>query len=360
MLNIEKSVDAETLAPTQTATYTITVSHDPTSTASAADIVIGDLLDPQITLVPGSVTVTGPDGLSIDLGNGAFDSALSISLAELALGETITITYQATVNVSGINPLIPVVNTASLDYDSAPGPGGRLDASSDEATFDITASRFNRTQLIDGESETLRRFGVADDNNYVEDELHIDPIYTGAVTPNATVNLTLVNKSGAVIGKQTVVADAGGNWSINLPLSEVQSRANELVSNRYFDQTQLFDRPTGLFGGDQSLLGFADSNRGASVGADVSGELLTVQVSSDRPTFVNDPSDQSNLRTYFTPATRGSEVYGANPNEDIEDVFEERAETAVKRLSDGARSPTSFGANKFNEEFLANSGVSGK
>lgn len=359
VLVINKSVDAENLTPTQIATYTLTVQHDPTSTASAADIVIEDFLDPQTTLVPGSIVVKGPDGAQIDLGNGAFDTGLRISLGELALGGTLTITYQAEVNTVGINPLVPVVNTATLAYDSAAGPGGRTAGDEGSASFDIVAGRFNRTQLISSEQGLFGRFGL-DDEPFLEEALRIDPVYTGAVTPNSVVNLTLVDKNGAVIGKKTAVADAGGNWSINLPLSDARSLVDGFVSDRYFDRTRLFESPAGLFSGQSSLLGFANSGRDISIGTDVSGEVVTVQVSSDRPSFVNEPGEQSNLRTYFSPATRGSEVYGANPNADIEDVFQERAENVADRLLEAARNPTSLGTNKFNAEFLNSSGVAGR
>ncbi|MEL6371281.1 MAG: hypothetical protein AAFR03_11245, partial [Pseudomonadota bacterium] len=151
-----------------------------------------------------------------------------------------------------------------------------------------------------------------------------------------------------------------GNWSINLPLSDARSLVDGFVSDRYFDRTRLFESPAGLFSGQSSLLGFANSGRDISIGTDVSGEVVTVQVSSDRPSFVNEPGEQSNLRTYFSPATRGSEVYGANPNADIEDVFQERAENVADRLLEAARNPTSLGTNKFNAEFLNSSGVAGR
>ena len=359
VLEVIKTIDDNELSPTETATYTVIVRHTDESTATAADIVLSDLLNPQTTLIPGSVTVSGPDGVVVELGNGGFDNSIRISLDTLARGEELVITYQATVNSTDINPLEPVINTAVLDYDTARGPGGRQLTDEDEASFGLTASRFNREQLIASEIFTSNRFfsGLDDADDYIENEIRIDPIYTGAATPNANVNLTLVDRNGAVIGQRAITADAGGNWAINLPLSEFSSRQNDIITNRFFERSELFEQSTGLFDRSGSLLGSNPGFRDVSIGSDTSGEIFSIQVSADRPTFANDPEGGANTRTYFTPAARGSEITGVNPNADIESIFQNRAEAAVDELAEATRNPLGFGINKFNEEFLANSGL---
>ena len=359
VLEVIKTIDDNELSPTETATYTVIVRHTDESTAIAADIVLSDLLNPQTTLIPGSVTVSGPDGVVVELGNGGFDNSIRISLDTLARGEELVITYQATVNSTDINPLEPVINTAVLDYDTARGPGGRQLTDEDEASFGLTASRFNREQLIASEIFTSNRFfsGLDDADDYIENEIRIDPIYTGAATPNANVNLTLVDRNGAVIGQRAITADAGGNWAINLPLSEFSSRQNDIITNRFFERSELFEQSTGLFDRSGSLLGSNPGFRDVSIGSETSGEIFSIQVSADRPTFANDPEGGANTRTYFTPAARGSEITGVNPNADIESIFQNRAEAAVDELAEATRNPLGFGINKFNEEFLANSGL---
>ncbi len=359
ILEVIKTIDDDELAPTEIGTYTVIVRHTDGSTATAADVVLSDLLNPQTTLVPGSVFVTGPDGAVVELGNGGFDNSIRVSIGALERGDELIITYQASVNTSGINPLEPVVNTAIVDFDTARGPGGREFTIEDEAAFDLAASRFNRAQLIASEAISSNRFfvGIDDADDYIENEIQIDPVYTGAATPNANVNLTLVDRTGAIVAVRSVTADVGGNWSVNLPLTEFNSAQNDIITNRFFERAELFESSTGLFNRSGSLLGSAPGIRDVGIGADTSGEVLSVQVSADRPSFENEPSDNANLRTYFTPAARGSEINGVNPNADIESIFGGRAEKLVDDLANATRNPLEFGVNKFNEEFLANSGL---
>ena len=140
-------------------------------------------------------------------------------------------------------------------------------------------------------------------------------------------------------------------------MSEFSSRQNDIITNRFFERSELFEQSTGLFDRSGSLLGSNPGFRDVSIGSDTSGEIFSIQVSADRPTFANDPEGGANTRTYFTPAARGSEITGVNPNADIESIFQNRAEAAVDELAEATRNPLGFGINKFNEEFLANSGL---
>lgn len=69
-----------------TVTYTVTVSN--TGTASAASVVLSDVLSPGAVFVPGSVTVGGVARPTYDITTGA-------ALGSLAFGSSITATYQA-------------------------------------------------------------------------------------------------------------------------------------------------------------------------------------------------------------------------------------------------------------------------
>ncbi len=121
VLNIAKAASTTDLAPGDTFTYTLTVTHDAASTSSAFDLSITDLLaDPLISLVPASVVVVGGSGVVVNSGNGAGDSTIDVTIGELALAQMATITY--TVQVAAGAPLATTINnTGDLGFDSLPG-----------------------------------------------------------------------------------------------------------------------------------------------------------------------------------------------------------------------------------------------
>ncbi|MCZ8147710.1 MAG: isopeptide-forming domain-containing fimbrial protein, partial [Roseomonas sp.] len=74
-------------------TYTLTLTHAGNSTAPAFNVVLQDLLaDQNLALVPGSVVTSL--GVVV-LGNGGADGVVRVELAELALGQTLTVTFRA-------------------------------------------------------------------------------------------------------------------------------------------------------------------------------------------------------------------------------------------------------------------------
>lgn len=96
-------------------TYTVTVSN--TGTASAASVVLSDTLPAGLTFVAGSVVVAG-------VARPTFDITSGIPLGSLALGTSITITYQARVT-SLPNPQI-VANTANAAFTFQSVAGGPI------------------------------------------------------------------------------------------------------------------------------------------------------------------------------------------------------------------------------------------
>ncbi len=117
-LDLQKTVDSTTPAYGQTLTYTLTVSHLASSTATAYDLVITDLIPSGLTYVSGSITA--PAGCTAD------DTAaptLTWTCASLPVGNTLILTYQATVNdpPGPPNPGDTLTNNASLDWTSLAG-----------------------------------------------------------------------------------------------------------------------------------------------------------------------------------------------------------------------------------------------
>lgn len=127
-LLIDKVASVATARPGDTVPFTVAIQHAPSSTASAFDIAIADLLaDPNLDLVPGTVTTNRG---SITSGNGLADTTIGINLAELSLGQTILIGFSARIHPSTA-AAVAVQNTSSLTYDSQPGPGGRVKTNAD-------------------------------------------------------------------------------------------------------------------------------------------------------------------------------------------------------------------------------------
>jgi large repetitive protein len=97
--------------------YESHIDHTAASTEDAVNVVIEDLLsNPLLTLVPGSVVVTPSAGATIvDLNPDGFQ----VSIADIPLGEDVTIRYQATVGAAA-NPGQILPNTIAVDYNGTP------------------------------------------------------------------------------------------------------------------------------------------------------------------------------------------------------------------------------------------------
>ncbi|AIQ51776.1 DUF7507 domain-containing protein [Paenibacillus sp. FSL R7-0331] len=95
-----------------TVTYTVTVSN--TGTASAASVVLSDTLPPGLTFVAGSVVVAG-------VSRPTFDITAGIPLGSLALGTSVTITYQARVTSLPNPQFVPNTANAAFTFQSVAG-----------------------------------------------------------------------------------------------------------------------------------------------------------------------------------------------------------------------------------------------
>ena len=129
---IRDSDKAAPIAADQGATvaYSVTVSHDAlASTGPAFDLLLADTLsDPNLAFDSGSVMVTGVAGAVITETGTGFE----VAIPTLDVGESVTVTYTATLSATA-PPAQSFPNTATLDFDSAPGPGGRMGMVSDDA-----------------------------------------------------------------------------------------------------------------------------------------------------------------------------------------------------------------------------------
>ena len=142
--------------PGETVDYTVTVSHLTNSTAPAFDLKVEDLIsDPFLALVAGSVSTNRG---SVIVGNGAGDTTLRVTTDKLlrndasVAGDVWTISFKATVL-----PTTPggatIDNTATFDFDSAPGPGGRPDGGNSSVSIPGSPS-FEKTVISTSNPDT--------------------------------------------------------------------------------------------------------------------------------------------------------------------------------------------------------------
>lgn len=95
--------------------YTMVVAHNASSNAAAYNISVYDPLNPQLTLMVGSVSSSSG---TIVTGNHAGDVAITLTVDNIPLGTNVTITYRATVTPEAkTNSVLP--NTATLAWASA-------------------------------------------------------------------------------------------------------------------------------------------------------------------------------------------------------------------------------------------------
>ncbi len=125
-LTLAKSVDDTTWIYGQTLTYTLNVAHATGSSVDAYDVVVVDTIPTGLTYVPGSMSA--PTGCTA---NDSGAPTLRWYCFSLSPGNTLTLTYQATVDsppsATALTGTDVVTNTADLSWTSLPGiaPGER-------------------------------------------------------------------------------------------------------------------------------------------------------------------------------------------------------------------------------------------
>lgn len=145
VLEIDKAVSTPVVDAGDIVTYTVTVRHSAASTGPAFDLVLNDLLQPNLELQAGSVTTNFG---TVVLGNSGGDTTIRVTVPALLLGQTLTITYQARI-ADTAQPGDTVPNLAFLPYDSLPGPGGRPDFILDPATVTVNTNGLSGIVYVD-------------------------------------------------------------------------------------------------------------------------------------------------------------------------------------------------------------------
>ena len=181
-----------------TLTYTLSVTHAANSSGPAFDIAIADLLAPNLNLVVGSVAST--HGV-VTTGNSGGDTTVLVSLAELAVGETATVTFDVVLN-NGVTPASTETNTATLAYDSLPGAGGRASSDSASQGVQVGVPNFRKEIVSTSEAST----GTNQGDNAVTD-LAIGELVTFRLTAHlqeGTSSLVVTDNLPTVPGVLTI------------------------------------------------------------------------------------------------------------------------------------------------------------
>ncbi|MEM9063602.1 MAG: isopeptide-forming domain-containing fimbrial protein [Pseudomonadota bacterium] len=198
--------------PGETITYSVTVTHDPSSTGPAFDLVVADtLIDPDLAFNSGSVTVAGVTGAMVsEVGTG-----FEVTIPTLDIGETATITYTATL-APDAEPAESFPNTATLTFDSNAGDGGRVQTDEDDAIV-ATVPVLEKTLIDTSFAETTgNTLGLGEVATY-ELEIVLAEILNEDTTITDTLPAGLTPLSATVTSVGGQLSAAGTVTDLTMP-----------------------------------------------------------------------------------------------------------------------------------------------
>ena len=252
-LQIVKAVDDNTADLGQTLNYTLTISHTGQSTEIAYDVLLRDALPAGISIDLLSIRVNGQAPLLSPIvdENTSTGSLLDLKFSELALGDTITITYSATVGTSASLTGANLDNTAKIywDTDAAEDVNIIRDGGTDNAPDrDLGADAANEVfdQDTDPAQDTER---VTVNSNTISGTVYVDQDVSGTfqLTEPGIANVTLILSGTTAFGEaftQTVQTDANGNYTFTgVPRGDYV--ITETQPAGYLDRTETAGTPFG-------------------------------------------------------------------------------------------------------------------
>ncbi len=254
-LNIDKSVSV--ISPQVDAggqaNYTITIANpnDGTSHATAYDVHFSDGLPSQVTLDTASVQVSGGTVAQ----NNTSGNTVDLTISDVALGSTVTITYSATLNTS-VTPQQLIENTGNLDWTSQPGSnanertgadgaGGLNDyVASDSANFttdDATALDKltpSPTQYTIGQEVTFDLLVTLNEGTTpsltVTDDLPNGLEYVSHTIVTSGAPLSAAFSDPAEVSNPSVTVTAGDGGSVTLDFGDVTVSGNNNTNDNSF------------------------------------------------------------------------------------------------------------------------------
>lgn len=199
-----------------TVTYTVTVNN--TGTASAASIVLSDTLPAGTTFVAGSVVVAG-------VSKPTFDITTGISLGSLALGTSITVTYQTRVTSLPPSPQT-IANMANAAFTFQSVAGGPIISGvipSNTVTLPVYSPVLNLVKSANTTNAT-----VGDQITYT-----IQISNTGNIGAVTTFTDNIPTGSSYVAGSFTVNGNPiAGNPATGIPIGTIAAGGSSTVQFR--------------------------------------------------------------------------------------------------------------------------------
>lgn len=182
-LNVDKAVDDLTPALNQLVTFSVRITHTPTSTGDAHDLLLVDTMPAGMRYVAGSASL--PPAQVDESG----DPMIGFQISALALAQSISFTYQARVGLPpDVTPGDTLTNHLTLAWSSVAGPDSDELYGADEASLSLAAVAIPAV-LIEPTSVVMAEGGATGAYTVV---LEIQPSAT-VVIDIATSGQTTVN-----------------------------------------------------------------------------------------------------------------------------------------------------------------------
>ncbi len=232
-LSIIKTVDKATADIGEVVTFTLTVTHDATSSAAAyetlvTDPVLGGGVD-KLDLVEGSATILSGPG-SITLGDDAGETTVAVDLETFAPGQTTVIQYQARANgfASALgdtldNDAIVAWQSAPSDFRSGTAADGAVFATNATGIASLTAAVVETdlagtlgTDAAVGETVTFEVVGTLPNGSYPQ-----DVVFEFDVPDGLEITGHAVERVGDVVNFASATPGGDEN-ALTLTLADVQ------------------------------------------------------------------------------------------------------------------------------------------
>lgn len=262
-LALNKTVSPSNADAGDTVTYTVVMTN--TGTSPAFDVVISDSLsDPDLNLVPGSVTTTAG---TVTIGNGGSDTSVQVDVPSVPVSGTVTVTFNVLIDafaesgsvlnnvastigssLPGVDPnernFGPVTDDADVTIAPAQVVKSVLPATSSEQSEPSAPSGLGDPTLVDltiGEEVTFRIVAT------LAEGVSPSVIITDTLPDNATGQMQVTGSELIAVGANLTLGNA---WSLGDP--GIISGANSNVVT--FDFGSVTNTPDGDVDDDDRII----------------------------------------------------------------------------------------------------------
>ncbi|TVP94071.1 MAG: DUF11 domain-containing protein, partial [Planctomycetaceae bacterium] len=225
LLAIEKDDGLETVEPGQVFTYFITVQNIGNQGATGVEVV--DVLPPQLIFIEAS------DGGVFDPDTGE----VTWIIGELLDASTVNLTLTVQVPADFRIPQTIFTNLVTVTDDGTNSIDGQPQVATDSDDTELFFFVFDFFNNLSRPTE----WTPFDEPRFELPDLPVDPIFSGCADPGTTLEAVIYDERGIVIGRRTVVADAGGNWLMTFPstiISKPPHRMDVVQTSPSSDQNQ--------------------------------------------------------------------------------------------------------------------------